>query len=161
MEEIFERLYISNESYCRNGDEEWTVVHACKHPCHQKAVGYTGNLSKNHPFYLDKEDDQDLYLNIIDPPVPLFMLPLFTKFLIFADKHWNGYKKLLIHCNQGESRAPSLALLFLAKCRNHISNQSFEEAKEDFIKFFPAYNPGRGIQIYLSNNWDKINQAMS
>jgi predicted protein tyrosine phosphatase len=61
------------------------------------------------------EREYDLYLNIIDPPVPLFKPPLFSSFLVFADKHWRSGKKLLIHCNQGESRAPSLALLFLEK----------------------------------------------
>ena len=35
-------------------------------------------------------------------------------FLEFSNKHWRQGKKLLIHCNQGESRAPSLALLFVA-----------------------------------------------
>lgn len=87
MKEIFERVYIGNESCCRLGDEDWAVVHACKHPCHQKAVGYTGNLPKDHPFYLVKEDGGNLYLNIVDPKIPLFMPPTFTNFLRFAEEH--------------------------------------------------------------------------
>ena len=90
---------------CRSGDNEWAIVHACKSPCHQNAVGYSGSLKNTHPNYLVLEKETDLFLNMIDPPIPLFMLPLFTSFLRFADNNWRAGKKLLIHCNQGESRA--------------------------------------------------------
>jgi len=58
---------------------------------------------------------------MIDPPEPLFMMPIFTEFLKFAKDKWDSGKKLLIHCNRGESRAPSLALLFLAKCLKKLA----------------------------------------
>jgi len=157
IDEIYECIIIGGESSCRQGDENLAVIHACKSPCHQRVLNYRGSLPKDHPNYLVLEEDKDLYLNIIDPPIPLFKLPLFTTFVRFADKHWNESRKLLIHCNLGESRAPSLALLFLAKCKNHISNDSFESAKEEFIELYPGYNPGRGIQIYLSEHWDELN----
>ena len=91
------------------------MVHTCKSPCHQSAVGYQGKLPNTHPNYLVLETENNLFLNIIDPLAPLFMPPLFTAFLAFANKHWGQGKKLLIHCNQGESRAPSLAMLFWQK----------------------------------------------
>jgi len=93
---------------------------------------------------------------MIDPPQPLFMMPLFIEFLKFAIKHWNNGMNLFIHCNKGESRAPSLALLFLAKKMNSIRNGSYDQAREDFVKIYSAYMPGAGIQIYLRNNWEKI-----
>jgi hypothetical protein len=86
MIEISDRLYVGNEYDCREGDDEWAIVHACKSPCHQRAVGYRGKLRSSHPNYLVLEEENDLYLNIIDPPVPLFMPPLFTSFLKFAGR---------------------------------------------------------------------------
>ena len=114
MLEIHERVIGTNDQSCTNGNSNLAVVHACKSPCHQHSVGYRGKLANTHPNYLGLEKENDLFLNIIDPAVPLFMPPLFTAFLEFSNKHWRQGKKLLIHCNQGESRAPSLALLFVA-----------------------------------------------
>jgi hypothetical protein len=156
MQEVFDRIFVANEQGCQAGDHEWAVVHACKSPCHQRAVGYSKLLPNTHPNYLVLEKENDLFLNIIDPPAPLFMPPLFTHFLLFANRHWNANKSLLIHCNQGESRAPSLALLFLAKSRLAISNTSYSSAKNDFQILYPRYNPGKGIQIYFNKNWDNL-----
>lgn len=157
MQELYERLFVGSEWHCRSGDSEWAVVHACKSPCHQRAVGYQGSLRSNHPNYLVLEEENNLYLNIVDPPQPLFMPPLFTAFLSFAKKEWEKTKKVLIHCNQGESRAPSLALLFLAKYAKAIAGDSYEMAKSNFVSIFPSYRPGQGIQIYLSKHWDEFN----
>ena len=154
MIEISERLFIGSLVDCRVGDEDWAVVHACKSPCHQRAVGYHGSLPNTHPNYLVLKEADDLYLNIIDPAVPLFKPPLFISFLEFAICQWELGKKVMIHCNQGESRAPSLAMLFLSKFKKEISSESFDAAKQDFQPKYPQYQPGLGIQIYLSENWN-------
>jgi predicted protein tyrosine phosphatase len=132
------------------------VVHACKSPCHQQAVGYRGSLPNSHPNYLVLQRDDDLYLNIIDPPVPLFKAETFERFLAFARTKYNSGASLLIHCNQGESRAPSLALLFLAKHIGALPDSSYEDAKQVFERLFPAYQPGIGIQRFLADNWVAI-----
>jgi predicted protein tyrosine phosphatase len=153
MQEIHERVIIANDLSCTKGNVNLAIVHACKSPCHQNAVGYRGKLLETHPNYLVLEQENDLFLNIIDPLQPLFMPPLFVAFLGFANKHWGQGKKLLIHCNQGESRAPSLAMLFLAKGISAIPDSSYEAARVEFEKLYPRYNPGRGIETYFSNNW--------
>lgn len=153
MKEIYKRLFIGNDTECRTGDDTWAVVHACKSPCHQRGVGYTGSLPKGHPNYLILEKQDDLYLNIIDPPVPLFMPELFVEFMEFAGVKWDAGKAILIHCNQGESRAPSLGMLFMAKHIKLISGDSFDTARDDFLKIFPRYTPGLGIQAYLRKHW--------
>lgn len=156
MEEVHDRIFVGCDHECFKNKEGWVTVHACKSPCHQRAVGYRGSLPSNHPNYLVLERKNNLFLNMIDPPQPLFMMPLFTDFLRFTKNHWNNGKKIFIHCNKGESRAPSLALLFLAKVIGKISNVSFEKAKEEFLKIYPYYTPGIGIQIYLRDNWGKF-----
>lgn len=156
MNEISERLFIGSDSDHRTGDDEWAVIHACKSPCHQNAVGYRGSLPASHPHYLVLEKAVDLYLNIIDPPRPLFKPPLFSSFREFATHHWGHGKKILMHCNQGESRAPSLGLLFLAKRKGEFSNQSYADARAEFEVLYPFYRPGQGIQIYLDEHWDTL-----
>ncbi|MHB1798537.1 MAG: hypothetical protein ACYCUI_09570 [Vulcanimicrobiaceae bacterium] len=156
MQEVYERVWVADDQFCRNGEGEWAVVHACKVPCHQRAVGYRGSLPSTHPNYLALSNSQNLFLNIIDPPKPLFMPASFDVFLSFADREWLVGRKLLIHCNQGESRAPSLALLFLAKRRSALSNSSYSAARLEFERLYPAYNPSLGIQAYLTGNWHEL-----
>ena len=156
MIKVQDGLYVGNEADCRVGDHEWSVVHACKSPCHQRAVGYRGSLPRDHPHYLVLEQGKDLYLNLIDPPIPLFMAPSFTSFLAFARSRMQEELKILIHCNQGESRAPSLALLFLAKLVGSISNESYGAARAEFGVLFNGYHPGGGIQKYLADHWSEF-----
>jgi len=156
MQEVYERVWVANDQYCRKGGGEWAIIHACKSPCHQRAVGYQGSLPNTHVNYLALCEDQDLFLNIIDPPRPLFMAPTFVAFLEFSDREWLAGRKLLIHCNQGESRAPSLALLFLAKRRAVLKSDSYLVAKSEFEKMYPNYNPGLGIQTYLTKKWQEL-----
>ena len=156
MHQVHTRLFIGTELDCRIGDGSWAVVHACKSPCHQRAVGYRGSLPSTHPNYLAFEKGSDLYLNMIDPPQPLFMSGLFVTFLRFGAQNWDAGRSLLIHCNLGESRAPSLAMLFLAKHLHAITNSGFDAARSQFSSIFPPYAPGLGIQSYLRQHWDEL-----
>lgn len=156
MRKIHERIFVGTDYDCFDSKKGWVTVHACKSPCHQRAVGYRGNLPSTHPNYLVLQKEPNLYLNMIDPLAPLFMLPLFTEFLNFVQKHWKEGRDILIHCNLGESRAPSLALIFLAKVAKTLPDDSFESARKEYQKIDPFYSPGRGIQVYLKEKWKEL-----
>lgn len=153
---MYERLHVGSESDCGRAADGWAVVHACKSPCHQSAVGYRKSLPKSHENYLILEKDRDLYMNLIDPPVPLFMLESFERFLDFASRHWRKDANLLIHCNKGESRAPSLALLLLAKRLGVIDAKSYDDARTQFTEVYPSYSPGQGIRTFLQAHWTEM-----
>lgn len=154
--QVHDNLSFGDISCCRHiNDGSIAIVHACKEPCHRNAVGYSGrSLSSSHPCYLIFESDFNLYLNLIDPPAPLFMMPSFLAFMAFVDKHIK-HREVIIHCNLGESRAPSLALLYLAKRTTVLPNDSYENAAQAFAANFP-YSPGQGIRLWLSKNWNNI-----
>jgi len=159
MFEIYQNLFIGNEFDCFfDNREDWAVIHACKSPCHQRAVGYRGNLHRKHPNYLILERGKHLFLNIVDMDRPLlheFAGPIFESALAFIEKYI-ATNNLLIHCNQGLSRAPSIGLVFLAKRTDVISNATYREASQDFLQIYRHYQPCRGIAIYLTKNWEKI-----
>jgi hypothetical protein len=64
VQEIHERVIVTNDMSCTNGSDELAVVHACKSPCHQRAVGYRGNLQKTHPNYLVLENELGMYRKV-------------------------------------------------------------------------------------------------
>lgn len=135
----------------------WAIIHACKNPCHAKAVGYKGSLPPTHPHYLVMENGQHLFLNMVDMEKelsPIYTNPIMRSAMAFIEKHITE-QKILIHCNQGMSRSPSIALLYLAN-KGYIANDSYSSAVADFQKLYPIFNPGRGIALYMNNNWTEI-----
>ena len=156
IRQVHDRIYVGSDADCFHIREGWAVVHACKEKCHRNAVGYHGNLPRTHPYYLVYKEVNNLYLNMIDPDTPMFMPPLFEETLSFVDERWNSGFNVLIHCNKGGSRAPSLALLFLAKRIGSISNESYRDAWMDYIEVDPQYLPSLGIQTYLTNHWEEL-----
>jgi protein-tyrosine phosphatase len=157
MRKIYDELFVGSAGDCVEGTSELAVVHACKFPCHVAAVG-SKQLPKNHEHYLAKEDEYNLWLNLIDPPVPLFRLDSFHIFLNFMRKQRQKQVPVLIHCNQGHSRAPSLAMIFLAKVLLVIPDDSYSAAKK---AYYERYDPqfffsGLGIKTFLTTNWSKI-----
>lgn len=141
--------YESNQS-----DEDFYFVQACKEPCHRKALGYTGrSADPNDPEYLMAYRDRRLILNMVDVANgKYFDHSMFVNSLAFIDEHLQNGKKVLIHCNLGISRSPSIGLLYLAT-KGKINNENFKAAEEDFVKIYPSYAPS-GIKEFLTLNWD-------
>lgn len=157
MREVSSRVFVGSEEDCfREPRDDRAVVHACKNPCHARTVGYRGSLSSDHPNYLLLREGRHLYMNLIDPEAPLFMRKSFTGFRSFASEHYSAGTDLLIHCNQGGSRAPSLALLFLAKEIGEIPDESYRAARRTYEELDPLYAPGAGIQTYFRDHWAVI-----
>ncbi len=158
MIEIDKNVFVGNSN-----DYEWNkhepdfyFVQACKEPYHRLALGYTGrSVSNNNPEYLFAYRPNRLILNIVDTDSDkYFSNILFEKSLEFIGKNIKNGHKILIHCNQGVSRSPSIGLLYLA-VKNKISNISFLEAEKEFIVMYPDYEP-KGIKTFLVNNWNKF-----
>lgn len=143
--QVSDRIYIADLEGCGH-DETKAYVHACKSPCHQHAVNYSGSLPSDHPHYLFKRVENHLYLNMIDPPKPLFKMEIFSVALPFIAAHAKE-RDVIIHCNQGLSRSPSLAMLHL------FAMHDYETALRLFSNLFPAYQPGLGIETFLRDNW--------
>ena len=155
MYEIFEGLFIGNDIDCNiySKNNDFAIIHACK-TCHQRVLRYNKSLSQLDPNYLIYEMDNHLFLNLVDMPqelLPKYKNPIMIKSMSFIDDYISN-KNILIHCNQGQSRSPSLALIYLAR-QNVISNVSYQSALKDFIKLYPIYNAGTGIALYLNHNW--------
>lgn len=161
LHQVHEGLYVGDEGECRLPGEpmEWAaVLHCAKDPCHRRlAGGYTGRaLPATHPDYLSVRRGVHLALNIIDPPAPLFRREVFQQALDFLDEMQDG-GDLLLHCNEGRSRAPAIALLYLAKRRGVLPDSGYAAAAEAFTRErMASYEPGIGIRMFLEITWPEI-----
>ena len=157
---IPDRLYIADQEGCRCTRPQYQEktaarIHACKHPCHMEKFG---QLAPSDRRYLGGEEAGELYLNLIDAKEPLFQRNSFEYFLRFARDHWLDQRPIFIHCNKGQSRAPTLALLFMAKCLKVIPNTSYDDAWDEFQKCYGEYKPNSGIEQWMRENWKSIQE---
>lgn len=156
MTEIYKNLYVGNllDYHHIQNENDFCFVQACKYPCHRDAVGYTGgSIEKTHPEYLIAYRPNRIVLNMVDTPTGKYFCEiLFEKSNEFIKENLNSNKKVLVHCNQGMSRSPSIGLLYLAM-EKKINNVTFAVAKEEFLKIYPNYNPS-GVQEFLMDKWN-------
>ena len=159
MIEVYPNLFIGNQNdYEINPSlfRDWRVVHACKEPYHRNALGYTGRgAPQDSPYYLFLYDKNGhLILNMVDTNSPEFFNDsMINEAVRYCIEGLKNHQRVLIHCNQGESRAPSLALLVLR--RIGFYKDAFDDAVNSFENKYPLYNPKHGILLYVKNHWWK------
>lgn len=134
--------------------DNWAVIHACKERWHREFVGYKGRgCPKDSDEYYYAIRDREIALNMVDVDNPdWFNKDMIDIAMGFAAVYSKAYN-ILIHCNRGESRSPSLGLLYLA-INGEIPNSSFNEAEIAFMKLYKFYNPKKGIRQHIKCNWD-------
>lgn len=163
MIEVHENLFIGNEKDFENDVKQkdgWAVVQACKEPYHREAIGYSGrSVSPEHEEYLVARRGNRLILNMVDVENPNFFdEEMIEEALDFVDQQLDKGNKVLIHCNQGKSRSPSLGLLFLATRTDVLPDKAFSQAEEKFKGIYPYYDPKSGIRGHLQEKWDYYKQ---
>jgi len=163
MIEVSPSLYVGNELDFRNllASEAlsgtWAVVHACKEPHHRAFVGYTERSApQKSGEYLFAIRGNRIALNMVDVQNPTFfndkMINIALRFISDAMR---GNRKVLVHCNQGGSRGPSLALLWLRRNDPRYAATPFEEGEAMFRDIYPLYAPADGIRGYVREHWNQ------
>ncbi len=116
MQEIIENVFVGCDA---DVDEfmadypDGAIIHAAKEKWHREAVGYTGRgAPKGDPEYLVAKRDNELMLNLVDSPKPEFIPEecFDAAYCHFVEYHMEQGLPILIHCNQGKSRGPGVAL---------------------------------------------------
>lgn len=154
MIEIHPRLFVGTEiDYEARVQQEtgWWVVHACKEPYHRRLLGYSGRgAPKNHPEYLHARRDKRLFLNLVDADDPNYIpKEIIDEALAFIEEGLKSGERVLVHCNLGESRSPSIGLLYLAARAGALPSTSLIEAETQYRTIYPHYNPKAGMRGFL------------
>ena len=152
------KIYVGTryDSRLRN-DPSWAVVNTAK-TVHIEVKGWSNAPPRNHPDYLAFEDGQFLSFNWVDGAARMYDWSgpeAFVRALDFIGK-WYESKNILINCDLGQSRSPSVGLLYLAKRLHLISDSSFAVARAEFQELYPGYAPS-GIADFINSHWNEIN----
>jgi hypothetical protein len=158
MIEVHKNLYVGSEVDERaiRGGEGWFFVHACKEPYHRQALGYTGRAAaKDHPEYLIAHRDGRLILNLVDvADVNYIGVELMDAALSAIQANIDS-QKILLHCNLGHSRSPTIALLYLSKFTDRFRDLDAAAATEAFRVIYPNYNPAQGMADFVRIHWQR------
>ncbi len=158
MIEIFPNLFIGTEADYELSVRSvpgWCVVHACKDPYHRQALGYTSRgAPQSHPEYLLARRDNRLILNLVDVADPSYIRrEIIDAALSFIYEGLQEQEKVLVHCNKGESRGPSIGLLYLLSRTDKLVVADFFAAEDAFRKLYPLYNPAGGIRGFMQTHF--------
>jgi len=160
MIEIHSNLYVGhqgNYEYQVKGQDGWAVVHACKEPYHRQLLGYTTRgAPKDHPEYLFAERGNRLYLNLVDANDPAYIpKEIIDKAIAFIHEKLAEGLKILVHCNQGESRSPGIGFLYLLEHTDALPKSSLGDALAKFRQIYPTFHPSRGISGFIAMHWEE------
>lgn len=158
MIEVIPLLYVGNQDDYEHevkGKSDWSIVHACKEPYHRAALGYTGRAApKDHPEYLVARRINRLILNMVDADNSAYIpKELVDSALTFINEQVQAGQKVLVHCNQGMSRSPSIALLYLVRFTGQLPKTTYLEAETAFRTLYPSFNPAAGVRGFMIQNW--------
>ena len=137
------------------GHEDWYIISASKEPHHRRALGYaTRAAPRDDPEYLIAKRRGHLILNLVDAADPAYIpAEIINTAIEGIDAALNRNRRVLVHCNEGKSRAPTIALLYLRRYDPAYANLTHAEGVELFMKTYPSYSPGKGMATYAEENW--------
>ncbi|EKE87533.1 dual specificity protein phosphatase family protein [Idiomarina xiamenensis] len=156
MLEVYPKLFVGNDTDASVASQEssWFIIHACKEPYHRQALGYSGRAApKGHPEYLIAKRENRLILNLIDANDPNYIPKVVIDEAIDTIHGELKTNKVLVHCNQGMSRSPTIALLYLLKHTDALPKDNLNLALEKFRELYPKYTPAKGVALFVQFYW--------
>ncbi|QED23003.1 dual specificity protein phosphatase family protein [Candidatus Deianiraea vastatrix] len=165
MIEVCKNLFVGTEADYFNikNQSEWFVIHACKNFHNQNLGIYPLNkaIPNNHSERSFAIRGNKISLNLIDgdnyeniPQIYKDEINLImNKAIDFINENIKT-SKILVHCNQGISRSPTIAFLYLSKYTDIFNNLSLNDAILEFKKLYPFYIPKNGMIEYVKSNYN-------
>ena len=122
---------------------------------HRAALRYTTMGAPKGDNYYHATRGKRMVLNLLDVDNPDF-IPEQVIFpaLKWINKHLKAGDKVLVHCNAGHSRGPTLGMMLLRTIGE--LPQNFPTAEKVFRALYPAYDPGVGMRTFARTHWQEL-----
>jgi hypothetical protein len=140
----------------------WSVVRPCKFGSggHKDILGYSTQAAPKGPHYLWAKfpgTASHLALNLVDLADHNYIAPeMIDKALEFIHDRIEHHDNVLIACNHGRSRAPTIAMMYLRMIGDLPSG--FMQSERIFHAIYPDYDPAQGIRQFARSNWSRLRQ---
>jgi len=158
MIKLADKLYIGKCSHCKHSVQDTvTLIYTCHWPCSrmQNKVCSLDTCPGQENLMHGTENSRSKYLDLANMEIPRYRVEEINQYLDLIDDNLSRGDVYLISEN-GESRSPSMALLWMAFRGNLISRSSFAAARSDFTRIFPNYIPWPGWTIFFEQEWDAL-----
>ena len=119
------------------------------------ALRYTTMGAPKGDNYYHATRGKRMVLNLLDVDNPDF-IPEQVIFpaLNWINKHLKAGDKVLVHCNAGHSRGPSIGLMFLRTIGEMPGG--FLTSEKVFRALYPKYDPGIGMRTFARTHWQEL-----
>lgn len=120
---------------------------------HQSVVGWQGKgCNKDSPYYLFKREEDAIYLNMIDGVDPKYVNDeMINPALDFIHQHLSNGQEVFVYCSLGESRSPSIALMYLLE--HNLIKKNDNTLNLFRSEYYTSYNPKSGNLLYIKQRW--------
>jgi protein-tyrosine phosphatase len=153
IRELYKNLYVGDDAGVLEARKRgMNIVHAAKDGdfSHRSLLKYQSMAAPKGSEYLVARRPGNLYLNLIDADDPSFVPDeAITAALVFIKDSLSKDEPVLVHCNKGLSRSPTIVFLYLYSTGKLPSE--YYKAIREFRKIYPKYDPSIGLELYAKN----------
>jgi protein-tyrosine phosphatase len=156
LEQVIDNLYVgSDDDYEKlKSKPGWSCLRCCKEGPggHRDTLQYTTQAAPKGDDYLAAKKGDRMALNFIDANDPNFVpLKMIESGLRFIDQRIKAGDKILVACNAGHSRGPTVAMLYLRATGELPGN--FNSSERIYRTLYREYDPGIGVRQFARSHW--------
>ena len=158
MEKVYDGLWVGADEDSANAKSRgYARLAVCKEgpDGHRQMCDYSTPGATHNGEYLFAKRGTWAAMNCIDVEHPE-MIPtaMIIQGLKFIHAQLKAGRKILVHCNAGRSRGPSMVLMYLHAIGE--LPQGIERAHKIFKTIYPKFDPQRGMRMKMKELWDQL-----
>jgi hypothetical protein len=156
MEEIYPNVYVGDDEDYTNREhlKRMSFLRCCKYGPggHHQTLGYDTLAAPPGPEHFVVKRKNLMALNLLDLDDPNFIDDgMIQTGLDFINSELAKGQKVLIACNAGMSRGPTVGLMWLRSVGDMPHN--FLQSERIYRTIYEKYDPSAGINQYARMHW--------
>jgi hypothetical protein len=122
---------------------------------HRSMLGYHSLAAPKDKNYYFVERGNRMALNILDLDDPEWIPDeAINAGFDFLDRHLKAGDRVLVHCNAGHSRGPTMAMMYLRRVGE--LPHTFRGGYRVFHTLYSEFDPGVAMYKYARKRWDSL-----